>query len=68
MRPVVEALMTLRGIDLVAAMTLVAEIGDIRRFTHPRELQMPKNKVCVAIARELTGFVWDVARQITPLA
>ena len=38
MRPVVEALMSLRGIDLVAAVTLVAEIGDIRRFTHPREL------------------------------
>ena len=38
MRPVVEALMSLRGIDVVAAVTLVAEIGDIRRFTHPREL------------------------------
>lgn len=38
MRPVVEALMTLRGIDLVAAMTLVAELGDLRRFAHPREL------------------------------
>lgn len=151
MRPVVEALMSLRGIDLVAGMTLVAEIGDIRRFTHPRELmsflglvpsehssgntrrlgaitkcgnaharrvlveaawnyrfparisrglqvrqekqlkpvrdiawkaqrrlseryrrllarQMPKNKVCVAIARELTGFVWDAARQVKPIA
>ena len=151
MRPVVEALMSLRGIDVVAAITLVAEIGDIRRFTHPRELmsflglvpsehssgptrrlgaitkcgnghvrrilveaawnyrfparisrilqvrqehqpkpirdiawraqlrlseryrrllarQMPKNKVCVAIARELTGFIWDVARQVEPIA
>jgi transposase len=38
MRPVVEALMTLRGINLVAAMTLVAELGDLRRFAHPREL------------------------------
>ncbi len=38
MRPVVEALMTLRGIDLLAAMTLVAELGDLRRFAHPREL------------------------------
>lgn len=149
MHPVVVALMSLRGIDFVAAITLVAEIGDIRRFTHPRELmsflglvpsehssgntrrlgaitkcgngharrvlveaawnyrfparisrilqvrqerqskpirdtawraqlrlcgryrrllarQLPKNKVCVAIARELTGFVWDVARQVTP--
>lgn len=38
MRPVVEALMTLRGIDLIAAMTLVAEIGDFTRFARPREL------------------------------
>ncbi len=38
MRPVVEALMSLRGIGVVAAITLVVEPGDIRRFTHPREL------------------------------
>ena len=150
MRPVVEALMSLRGIDLVAAMTLVAEIGDFHRFARPRELMgflglvpseyssgttrrqgaitktgnsharrvlveaawnyrfparmsracksvrkvSPKwcatspggrscaspalpssvarklalNKICVAIARELSGFVWDIARQIKPLA
>lgn len=35
---VVEALMTMRGFDLVAATTLVAELGDIQRFAHPREL------------------------------
>jgi transposase len=38
MRPVVEALMTLRGIDFVAGTTLVAELGDLRRFAHPSEL------------------------------
>jgi transposase len=31
-RPVVNALMTLRGISFLAAMTLVAEIGDLCRF------------------------------------
>jgi transposase len=149
MRPVVEALMTLRGIDLIAAMTLVAEIGDFTRFARPRELMgflglvpseytsgptrrqgsitksgnsharrvlieaawnyrfparmsrilqrrkegQPKavreiawraqlrlarryrhlsarklvlNKICVTIARELAGFVWDIARQVQP--
>ena len=149
MRPVVEALMTLRGIDMVAAMTLVAEIGDFTRFARPRELMgflglvpsehssgpkrtqgeitktgnsharrvvveaawnyrfparmsatlqrrqegQPKavrqiawkaqlrlakryrhlsarklamNKICVAIARELSGFIWDTARQVKP--
>jgi hypothetical protein len=30
--------MTLRGLDLIAATTLVAELGDLRRFAHPREL------------------------------
>jgi transposase len=150
-RPVVEALMSLRGVDLVAAMTLVAEIGDFTRFARPGELmgflglipseytsgstrrqgpitrtgnsharrvlveaawnyrfparmsetlqrrqegrpkalrdiawraqlrlaqryrhlsarKLPLNKICVAIARELSGLVWDIARQVRPLA
>jgi transposase len=148
MQPVVTALMSLRGIDFVAAITLVAELGDLSRFANPRQLmsflglvpsehstgqtrhqgaitktgnrharrvlveaawnyrfgarlsrvlqvrqenqsktvrqiawraqlrltaryrrlrarQLPHNKICVAIARELAGFVWDIARQIT---
>lgn len=36
--PVVRALRALRGVDTVAAMTLVAELGDLRRFTSPRQL------------------------------
>ncbi|MGH8219175.1 MAG: IS110 family transposase [Steroidobacteraceae bacterium] len=151
MRPMVEALMSLRGIDLVSAVTLVAEIGDFARFARPVELMsflglvpseyssgatrrqgaitktgngharrvlieaawnyrfparvsrtlqvrqegQPKpvrqiawraqlrlaqryrhlnarklalNKICVAIARELAGFVWDIARQVKSLA
>ena len=36
--PVVSALMCLRGFQVVAAATLVAEIGDARRFEHPRHL------------------------------
>ena len=147
MRPVVEALMSLRGIELVAAMTLVAEIGDFTRFARARELmgflglvpseyssgstrrqgaitktgnsharrvlieaawnyrypprmsaplqrrqegqpkvvreiawraqlrlarryrhlsarKLPLNKICVAIARELSAFIWDIARQV----
>jgi transposase len=35
---VVTALMTMRGLAVVAACTLVAEIGDARRFERPREL------------------------------
>jgi transposase len=35
---VVTALMAMRGIDLVAASTFLAEIGDLSRFQTPREL------------------------------
>lgn len=151
MRPVVTALMTLRGIDFVSATTLVAELGDLRRFAKPRELmgflglvpaehtsgkarrlgaitrtgngyarrmlveaawnyrfparlsrvlqvrqegqpkavreiawqaqvrlsrryralkarQIAHNKICVAVARELSGFVWAIAQQVEPVA
>ncbi|MCF6229959.1 MAG: IS110 family transposase [Gammaproteobacteria bacterium] len=36
--PVVEALMALRGIKLITAMTIMAELGDITRFDSPRQL------------------------------
>ena len=36
--PVVQALQALRGMALVAAATLVAELGDITRFANPRQL------------------------------
>ena len=36
--PVVDALQALRGVSFVTAVGLVAEVGDIRRFTHPRQL------------------------------
>lgn len=148
MRPLVQALMTLRGVDQLVAMTLAAEIGELHRFAHPRELMsylglvpsehssgqkrrlgaitktgnsharrvvveaawnyrfaariglrqqkrqegqpaairdiawraqlrlnhryrqltargLQHNKVCVAIARELAGFIWSIGQQIT---
>jgi transposase len=147
---VVRALMALRGVDFVAAVTLIAELGDLQRFEHPKRLMsylglvpseystgesrvqgkitktgnghvrriliesawsyrlparmsrellvrnegQPKavrdtawraqlrlcsrfrrlqargvhhNKTCTAIARELAGFIWDIARQV-PMA
>jgi transposase len=36
--PVVRALMSLRGLALLNAATLVAELGDLQRFEHPRQL------------------------------
>lgn len=148
MNPVVKALMCLKGFEFVAAVTFVAELGDLNRFAHPRALmsylglvpsefssgntrrqggitrcgnkharrilveaawnnrfkaqltrtlevrqegqpktirdiswkaqlrlskrwrslgmgrKLNQNKICVAIARELAGFIWDVARHV----
>ena len=36
--PVVEAIQVLRGVQFTTAVTLVAELGDLTRFTHPRQL------------------------------
>jgi transposase len=38
LKPAVEALMSFRGFQLVAAMITVSELGDIHRFEHPRQL------------------------------
>jgi transposase len=38
MAPLVAALQAMRGVALVTAATLVAEIGDLRRFEGPRQL------------------------------
>jgi transposase len=38
MAPVVDSLVALRGIDKLAAMVLLAELGDISRFDSPRQL------------------------------
>jgi transposase len=37
-KPYVEALMAFRGFQVVAAMTIIAELGDLSRFKHPRQL------------------------------
>jgi transposase len=36
--PVVEALQAMRGMDLVGAVTFLAELGDLSRFDNPRQL------------------------------
>ncbi|HTB67477.1 MAG TPA: IS110 family transposase [Steroidobacteraceae bacterium] len=148
MRPLVQALMTLRGVDELSATSLVAELGEMKRFAHPRDLMgylglvpseyssgqkralgsitktgngharrllieaawnyrypariglqlqkrqegqpapirdtawraqtrltyryrrltargLQRNKVCVAIARELAGFIWSIGQQVS---
>jgi transposase len=36
--PVVAALQALRGVSFITAVALIAELGDLTRFAHPREL------------------------------
>lgn len=150
-RPVVDALQALRGVQLLHAVRIVAELGDFQRFASPRELmgylglipsedssggrrrqgsitkagnssarralveaahayayparlswviarrqtrlsksvcdiawkaqlrlcgrfrklsarRLNRNKIIVAIARELSGFVWAIAREVKPVA
>lgn len=38
LQPVVTALMAMRGVGLISAMTVLAELGDISRFDSPRQL------------------------------
>jgi transposase len=38
MKPAVEALMAMRGLQLIAASVLLSELGDLSRFDHPRQL------------------------------
>lgn len=37
-KPIVDAMMGLKGFQMIAAMMMVSEIGDFVRFTHPRQL------------------------------
>jgi len=38
LRDIVPALMAMRGIDMISAVTILAEIGDLTRFANPRQL------------------------------
>lgn len=44
--PIVRALQALRGVELIVAVTFVAELGDVRRFPHPRKLMAYLGLVC----------------------
>ncbi|MEQ8992639.1 MAG: IS110 family transposase [Pseudomonadales bacterium] len=43
-----------------------AQLRLCKRFRDLRVRGVQHNKVCVAIARELLGFVWDIALQVAP--
>jgi transposase len=45
-----------------------AQLRLCARFRKLSARRLPRNKVIVAIARELSGFVWAIARQVKPAA
>jgi transposase len=56
--------------ELPKAVTDIAWQAQVRlcaRFRRLAARKLPTNKIVVAIARELAGFVWAIAREVTPL-
>ena len=45
-----------------------AQLRLAQRYRHLSARKLALNKVCVAIARELSAFVWDIAHQVKPIA
>ena len=57
-----EELKVIRDIDWRAQLRLT------KRYRHLSSVRsLARNKVCVAIARELCGFIWDIARNVMPV-
>jgi transposase len=58
-----------RQTQLPKAVTDIAWVAQTRlcsRFRRLAARRLPHNKIVVALARELSGFVWAIARQVTP--
>jgi len=67
----ISRILQVRQEDQPAAVRAIAWRAQLRLCQRYRRLSargMQPNKVCVAIARELAGFVWDLGRQVTPPA
>jgi hypothetical protein len=55
--------------ELPSAVTDIAWTAQTRlcsRFRRLAARRLPHNKIVVALARELCGFVWAIARQVAP--
>ena len=45
-----------------------AQLRLAHRYRRLSSRTLHPNKICVAIAHELAGFLWDIARQVTVAA
>ena len=61
MAPVAAALQALRWVALVVAVTVVAEVGDFRRFTNARQLMATKSGApgSEGSHEERAGVLWN---------
>jgi transposase len=50
----------------IRAIAWRAQLRLSHRYRRLRTRGLHHNKICVAIARELTGFIWDIGRQVDP--
>jgi transposase len=67
--PRVSAVIARRQVDLPRAVTDIAWLAQLRlcaRFRRLAARRLMHTKIVVAIARELAGFVWAIARITTP--
>jgi transposase len=65
----VSPIIAKRQAELSKAVTDIAWAAQLRLCERYRRLaarRVPTNKIVVAIARELTGFIWDIARHVAP--
>lgn len=71
--PTIQALQALRGVALITATSLVAEIGSFNRFTTPKQFmayvglipsEFSSGKAITAVARELAGFIWEITKEL----
>jgi transposase len=66
-RPRASRAITQRRAGLPAAVVAIAETAErrlSRRFEHLSRRGKPSQKVATAVARELAGFVWAIAREV----
>lgn len=65
----VSPIIARRQAELPKAVTDIAWAAQLRLCQRYRRLaarRVPTNKIVVAIARELSGFIWDIARHVSP--
>jgi len=52
----------------IRAIAWRAQLRLNHRYRRLKARGLQHNKICVALARELAAFVWDIGRHVTPSA